>query len=159
MSRTSKSFLRLRPVLGAVVFLSVGFGVVSIVPAGCTSRQASPPPAPTSRKPDDTYTVRGKVEMLPSPAKPQAEFMLHHEPIPTFKRPDGKLGMDEMAMPFPVGSVNLDGIAVGDKVEVEFGVWNRSDRPGFEKFELLTIRKLPEDTELRFAPPKGAGKP
>jgi len=155
MSRTSKIFLRLRPVLGAVVFLSVGFGLVS----GCTTRSSSPSPAAASRKPDDTYVVRGKVEMLPSAAKPQAEFMLHHEPIPTFKRPDGKLGMEEMSMPFPVGSVKLDGIAVGDTVEVEFGVWNRTDRPGFEKFELLTIRKLPEDTELRFAPPKAAGKP
>lgn len=145
-------FSRLRPLLGAVVFMALVAGVASsLTSAGCQKKAAST----AIRKPDATYTVRGRVEMLPSKDKPQAEFMLHHEPIPTFKRPDGKLGMDEMTMPFPVGAASLEGVAIGDKVEVDFGVWNRSDRPGIEKFELLSIRKLPADSELRFGKPAG----
>lgn len=133
--------------------LTVAAALASL--AAC-DRTPSPPPAPTPTgapasergEPDDTYTVRGVVESVPSPDRPTAEFFVRHEAIDGFKNPDGSRGMNSMTMPFPLGKgVSLEGIAPGDKVEFVMAVWTR---PGHRGYEIRKIAKLPADTELRF---------
>jgi Cu/Ag efflux protein CusF len=116
--------------------------------------RASSPPAPTAPassprgEPDDTYTVRGQVEQIPTKDKPTSEFMVHHEAIDNFKNPNGKLGMNSMSMPFPLAKgLALDGITPGDIVELEFVVWTK---PGHRGYEVRRITKLPADTQLHF---------
>ncbi len=89
---------------------------------------------------------------LPRPG--QRELTLHHEAIPDFVNSAGKVvGMDSMAMPFPVADPQqLEGLAVGDKIAFELEVrWQADD--------LVLIRhltRLPPETPLEFdrpAPP------
>lgn len=106
------------------------------------------PPTPSRPEPDAHYTTRAVIEQLPSKENPLAEFVAHHEPIDDFKAFNGTMGMDSMSMPFPLNkSVSLDGLAIGDKVEIEFVVWST---PGHRGFEARRITKLPAETELRF---------
>ena len=95
------------------------------------------------------YTVRGEVTQLPDPSVEGSELMVRHEPIPDFKNAKGEVvGMDTMTMPFPVSEdVSLDGIAVGDKVELTFEV---QFQPA-TSFVTTEVAKLPLDTELDFA--------
>ena len=74
-----------------------------------------------------TYTVKGRVEQLPDPRVPGSMFQVHHEDIPGFVRQDGTLGMNAMTMPFPPApGVSLEGLSVGDEVELTFEVlWDR----------------------------------
>lgn len=92
-----------------------------------------------------TYIVRGRVASLPVPDKPLTEFMVHHEAIPDFERQDGTLGMNEMTMAFPLGDgVRLDGIAIGDIVELELHVrWKPKPR-----FWTSRVTELPPETVL-----------
>lgn len=104
-------------------------------------------PADARGEPDEKYIVRGRVKMVPVKDKPQTEFVAHHEAIPDFKRLDGKLGMNEMSMPFPPAkNLDLSEIAVGDIVEIEFVVWSQ---PGKLDMETRRVTKLPADTVLR----------
>lgn len=99
-------------------------------------------------EPDAHYTTRGVVEQLPAKDNRLSDFVVHHEPIDHFKAFNGTTGMDSMSMPFPLNkSLSLDGLAIGDKVEVEFVVWST---PGHRGFEARKITKLPPETELRF---------
>lgn len=113
--------------------------------AGCQKH----PPTPekqVSPAPDAVYVVRAKVVELPDPANPTKEFRLHHEAIPTFKTPEGKVvGMHEMEMPFPVSEPKLlDGIQVGDLVEITFADWYKPVRT----YKVTKVVKLPADTKL-----------
>lgn len=101
---------------------------------------------PAAAEPDAVYVVRGRVVMLPDPANPTAEFRVHHEPIPTFKAPDGRVvGMNEMEMPFPVSDPKLlEGVAVGDIVEITFADWYKPMRT----YKVTKVVKLPAETEL-----------
>ena len=91
------------------------------------------------------YTVRGAVENL-TEARGAPVALIHHEAIPDFVDGYGeKRTMHSMAMAFGVASgVSLDGIAVGDKVEVTFVV----DRERYPTFQITAVRELPADTEL-----------
>lgn len=107
--------------------------------AGCT-RSEPPPP-----KPDAVYTVRGRIEQLPEPGAARSTIQIFHEPIPSFVRPDGTLGMNAMAMPFPVApGLSLDGFTVGDIVEF---TWEHR-KTGSPRYQMTAIRKLPADTVL-----------
>jgi len=93
---------------------------------------------------EHTYTVRGVVASLPSDNAID-EFSVHHEAIPDYQSINGSVGMHEMVMPFPVPDRSvLEGIAVGDKVELTFG----------ERFEpnhrmgVISVVKLPAETVL-----------
>jgi len=93
---------------------------------------------------EHTYTVRGVVVSMPGDKATQ-QFIVHHEEIPDYQSINGSVGMREMAMPIPVPDPSvLDGIAVGDKVELTFG----------ERFEpdhamgLVSISKLEDDVDL-----------
>ena len=134
-------------------------GVLALSLGGC-EQKPSPSPTPTSSgtsapstpdaaapaEPDAVYVVRGRVMALPDPANPTAEFRLHHEPIPDFKAPDGRVvGMNEMEMPFPVSDPKLlEGVAVGDAVEITFADWYKPMRT----YKVTKVVKLPADTEL-----------
>jgi hypothetical protein len=99
-----------------------------------------------SEKPEylHTYTTRGVILSLPGERVTQ-EFIVHHEEIPEYVSINGSIGMNEMAMPIPVPDPSiLEGIEIGDKVELVFG----------ERFEpdhtmgLVSITKLADDVEL-----------
>ena len=102
-----------------------------------------------------TYTVRGQVTQLPDPGNPGTGLYLNHEAIDDFVDRDGKLvGMDPMPMPFLVDEdVSLDGIGVGDVVELKLHV----DWEATPEAEIVEIRELPAGTKLVYRaakPPK-----
>lgn len=127
------------------------FCLFALIAAALTSCNRTPP-EPIRPEPDARYTVRGIIEQLPSKDNRLSEFVVHHEPIDDFKAFNGTVGMDSMSMPFPVArTLSLDGLAVGDRVSVEFVVWST---PGQRGFEARSVTRLPPDTELRFGPAK-----
>ncbi len=102
----------------------------------------APPAAP------DAYETRGLVRQVPSAERPGSELHLHHEAIPDFKDAGGEVvGMDAMAMPFPVAeAAMLDGLAPGDKVVFTFEVrWE-----GVDPLRITRLEKLPPETRLAF---------
>ena len=114
-------------------------------PGGTPIRTAAPPVKP----PSAVYTVRGTVEQLPIEGEPQTEFRVHHEAIDNFKNASGLVvGMNAMSMPFPLGpGVKLDGVAVGDLVELTFAIWWDETAP---EYHVTRLRKLTPDTRLEF---------
>jgi Cu/Ag efflux protein CusF len=91
------------------------------------------------------YTVRGAIENLAeSKGKPVA--LIHHEAIPDFVDGYGeKRTMHSMSMAFGLEpGVSLEGVQVGDKVEVTFVV----DRERYPTFHISSLRKLPPETAL-----------
>jgi Cu/Ag efflux protein CusF len=105
---------------------------------GCSRGPSLPPP-------DQTYTLRGRIETVPARDKPASELMIEHEPIPTFVNREGRVvGMNSMVMPFtPAPGVSLEGYKAGDIVEFTFEVrWKNGGS------RLTNLRKLPPDTAL-----------
>ncbi|MEM8932108.1 MAG: copper-binding protein [Acidobacteriota bacterium] len=97
------------------------------------------------------YTVRGIVRALPDAARPGSELYVHHEAIPNFVNDRGEaVGMDSMAMPFPVPDPTiLDGFAIGDRVDMRFEVeWD-----GSPPLRVVGLDPLPADTVLDFEVP------
>lgn len=105
------------------------------------------------------YTVRGEVTALPGD---DSDLMVRHEAIPEFVRPDGTLGMDTMIMPFwpPAGvsledarvhELDLDDIAVGDKVTLTFEVMHDEETGALKGYYATKVEKLPADTVLDFS--------
>ena len=93
---------------------------------------------------EHTYTTRAIVLSLPGDRVTQ-EFIVHHEEIPDYRSINGSVGMNEMAMPIPVPDRSvLEGISVGDKVELTFGEHFKPDH----KMGLISIKKLPGDTAM-----------
>lgn len=102
---------------------------------------------------DATYTVRGRVDGLPTPDG-KSYLHIHHEDIPEFKGRDGiVMGMKEMSMDFLglAPGVDLSQLKVGDAVEFTFEVrWNGDPR------SLVTrVTKLPPEAKLKLS---GEGK-
>lgn len=99
------------------------------------------------------YSIRGQVTQLPDQANP-GQLHVRHEAVDDWTDRDGKVvGMDSMTMPFPVGKrASLEGVEVGDVVELDLRVDWEADRP----VEVVDIRELPPDTKLvfRFAEPE-----
>jgi len=96
----------------------------------------------------DAYQVRGEIVRLP--AAPGGDLFLHHEAIPDFRDSKGEtVGMMSMTMPFTAAeSVDLSGLAPGDRVAVDFEVrW--APKPAL----LVTrLEPLPQGTRLGFDP-------
>lgn len=89
----------------------------NIVPLGATVVHT--PKGPAQR----TYSTRGRIDALPG-AK-AGYLMIHHARIENFLNRKGEVvGMEEMVMEFPaiVPGVRLDGLSVGDPVELTFEV-------------------------------------
>lgn len=99
------------------------------------------------------YTVRGRVADLPDPARPASDFKVYHEPIPSWKRNFNQppVGMNAMQMPFPPSSPEvIEGIAVGDVVEVLFRVSYDREDGALMGWKAVRVTKLPPDTKLVF---------
>ena len=114
--------------------------MVAVIVAACGGDARSAP--------GRTYTVRGLIRQLPAAGRPGSELLIHHEPIPDFVDAKGRtVGMDAMSMPFPVSDPTLlDGLAVGDRVELDLHVaWDGSPPVAIERIE-----RLPEGTRLDF---------
>jgi len=148
-------------IAGAVAVCALGFACDSRKPEKSSTSAADPLAGMTVH----SYTVRGEVVSLPSDT---TDLQVHHEAIPEFKNPDGSLGMDTMIMPFwpPQGlSMNdpritkriegfkIDGIAVGQVVELTFDVLWDSDNK-IAGFYATSIVPLPAGTALDFSPLK-----
>ena len=116
---------------------------------GLACRAGSPEAAAT---PDASYVVRGEIVRLP--AAGSREVGIRHEAIPAFVDEKGnRVGMDSMTMPFLAApQVALEGFAAGDRVEFEFEVRWKGDRP----ILLTRLDKLPAGTRLAFDPPTDA---
>lgn len=96
--------------------LSLAIALVLLTAAAACERQPAAAP--------DTYRVRAQVRQVPAPDAAQGEILVRHEAIPSFKNADGEVvGMETMSMSFPLADVALvAGLAVGDRVEMEFDV-------------------------------------
>lgn len=157
MKTSARSFIH--ATLSAALLLGCG-GVLSGCPKGGAPASKA---AGLDRAPDVSYTTRGVVESLPAADKPTSEFIVRHEAIDDFLNPvNGKLGMNAMSMPFTLGKgVSLDGIKLGDKVSLTFGVWYKpgaagTDRKSIDSYAVTRIAALPADTQLEFRPAKPA---
>lgn len=138
-------FLRLRSrtyllllVLLSVPFIACGGGEVS---------EAEP----------DIYSARGIVRQLPAESRPGGELFIHHEAIPEFRDEDGEVvGMDSMAMPFPLASdTELGELAAGDRIRFSFEVrWQANGNP----LQLTFWEPLGDDVLLDFEQPLEAAE-
>lgn len=131
----------------ARAFRKILFLLVVLSLAGCSGREGTGE--------GRTYTVRGQVRQLPDPNNPGSGLYLNHEAIDDFVTRDGEMtGMDPMTMSFLVDEkVSLEGIGVGDVVELELHV----DWGADTEAEIVGIRELPPGTKLDFRaarPPK-----
>ncbi|HUH02016.1 MAG TPA: hypothetical protein VML75_08460 [Kofleriaceae bacterium] len=89
------------------------------------------------------YTVRGEVAKLPPPRG--TEIYIHHEAMPEFVNAFGEAsGMHSMSMGFALQDVSIEGLAVGDKVEIGF-VTDWDHKPALR---LTKLTRLPPETEL-----------
>lgn len=87
---------------------------VTLLPLlACSGEPPSPP---------ETYEARGIVRQLGAGETP--ELLIHHEALPEFRNQKGEaVGMEAMAMPFPVAEAALvDGVEVGDRIAFSFEV-------------------------------------
>ena len=124
--------------------------VAVVLAAACASGEDTAP--------DGRHTVRGEIVRLPDP--PGSEIYVRHEAIPEFRDLTGKrVGMSSMTMPFsPAPGVDLAGLAVGDRVELDLEVrWKAAERP----LRVTRIERLPAGTRLEFdpAPQPGSAAP
>ena len=91
--------------------------------AACNVKRTALPP------PDQTYTVRGTIERLPTLGVP---LIVHHQPIPEFIGRDGTVvGMKEMSMEFAhiAPGVAFASYKVGDAIMLTFEVrWKSEPR-------------------------------
>jgi hypothetical protein len=135
----------LRTQLLTLVFGVMASVAIAFASTGCRKGER----AEKADKPDHVYTIRGQVVELPDPKRPTTEFVIKHEAIDDFADSNGMIvGMGTMEMPFPPAKgVSLDGIAVGDIVQLQFGVWYKPSR-----WHALSVKKLPPDTRLDFRP-------
>ncbi|MEM1213907.1 MAG: copper-binding protein [Planctomycetota bacterium] len=114
---------------------------------GCGNTDENPAP-------DASYTVRGEVLQLPD-GTPLREFMIYHEAIPDWVDGQGRVGMEEMPMPFAVADgVSLNDLQPGDKIEFTVDTFFAAENPP-AAYHISQITKLPADTELTFT--KGPG--
>ncbi|MFG0305271.1 MAG: hypothetical protein ACF8Q5_03550 [Phycisphaerales bacterium JB040] len=109
-------------------------------------------------EPTWTYeSVRAEVVKLPDAF---SDLILHHEHIPDFVAPmtgelhinrNGATGMRAMQMPFPPGEgVDISGLEVGDKIEVDLAVWGPETEGGY-RYAMTAFRMLPDDAVLDVA--------
>jgi hypothetical protein len=100
------------------------------------------------------YTVRGRIVQLPQEDIPTSQFLVHHEPIPSFVSAGQVVGMNEMTMPFPLAeSVSLEGFFVDDIVELTFEVRTNPESGFPEGYEAVTVLRLSPETRLVFDTP------
>jgi len=105
-------------------------------------------PAPGVADTAATYVVRGALEGVPGPGKPQHALLIRHEAIDNFAGVGGEVwGMDSMTMPFLVDEdLPLEGYQIGDKIRFTLVIdWFQDPAQ-----EIIAIEKLPADTELTF---------
>lgn len=127
----------------------LGLAAAALLFGGCREKAAEPEKTTTVH----SYTVRAQVASVPVAGDPRTEFSARHESIPEFKGPGDEVGMSAMTMPFPLkDGVTLDGIAVGDKVEITFEVIYDLQKKTPVDWEAVSVKELPAETVLDFSP-------
>jgi hypothetical protein len=96
------------------------------------------------------YTVRGVVMNLPADDRPASEFVVRHEPVPSYMMGGKVVGMKSMQMPFPLeDGLCVRGLSVGQKIELSFEVeYNEAGSP--VNVFAVSVKPLPRDTALHF---------
>jgi Cu/Ag efflux protein CusF len=86
-----------------------------------------------------TFQVKGIIKGLPGNGLSANEILVKHEPIPDYRDESGKVvGMMAMTMPFYLDkSANLQGIAIGDTVEL---IVEQQIKPTFSD-KVVSIKK------------------
>ncbi len=113
---------------------------------GCDRGSGGQAAADPAEQYEHVYTVRAQVTQVPD-GSPGGQFLARHEAIPDYVAANGSVGMHSMVMPFTiVDPAVLEGVAVGDLVEITFG---ETHRPRVSQ-GVIAITKLPADTELDF---------
>lgn len=107
--------------------------------------------------PDFYSNILGEVTQIPVAGDPSKSLRIHHQQIPNFKTKDGTInvnskgisGMASMTMEFPLADgVNIDDLAIGDKVSFDFQVnWGGSA----VAWEVTKIEKIDPATEIDFS--------
>jgi Cu/Ag efflux protein CusF len=134
---------------GRFTLALLAIATAALAPCGCSKKQAEPADA---QAPTAEYTVRGRIEGLPDPARPASALQIHHEPIPEFKSNWANLpdGMNEMSMSFPLApGVALDGLKIGDAVEFTFSVRYDATSGSPAGYHVVRIAALPPGTSLQ----------
>lgn len=122
---------------------------IAFASTGCRRKPARPEVTTTIH----SYTVRGEVAALPDAADIRTEFRVRHESIPEFKGGGGEVGMSTMTMPFPLkNGLSLEGIAIGDKVELTFDVIFDVKKDSPVDWYAVSVKELPPETVLDFSP-------
>jgi len=132
------------PLIGACLLAACGEKPATHTSSPGASTSASTPA-------DASYTVRGRIDGLPTPDG-KGYLHIHHEDIPDFKGRDGSVtGMKEMSMDFlgVAPSVDLSQLNVGDPIEFTFEVRWKSDPRSL----VTKIHKLPPDAKLNLSSP------
>jgi len=142
-----------RPAKAACLLAVVAVLAIGVTFAASCEEKKPGAAGAASRPADKTYTVRGRIAMLPVPGRPTTDLVIQHEAIDDFINPDGTRGMASMEMPMPAEpDVSLKGLAVGDPVEFDLGVWYKPGFKGVDGYRITRMKPLPPDTKLKFGP-------
>ena len=140
--------------------VALSAALLTLALTGCGGSSGSDQQQKAEETTTDThveYTVRGRVTQLPGgPKHPAREFIVRHEAIPEFRPSmapdDDRIGMMSMAMAFPLGEgVSLDGIHVGDPVEMMFEATYDGESGRLKGYEVRWLTPLDAGTSLDLA--------
>ncbi|MFG0257082.1 MAG: hypothetical protein ACF8GE_04185 [Phycisphaerales bacterium JB043] len=135
--------------------LLLGGLVVAALLAGCSpSSENASTDTPESSDSIARYTVRGRITSIPAEGVPTSQFLVHHEPIPSFVSGGKVVGMNEMTMPFPLAEgLSLEGYFVDDVIELTFEVHHDPETGINQGYEAVSLTRLSPDTQLVFDAP------
>lgn len=141
------------PLTRPLRWLVTGFVMMTIVACADSHQNNANNESPDSVN-TVRYTVRGRIQALPDENKPTSQFLVHHEPVPSFMREGTVVGMKSMTMPFPVAkSLSLDGFFVDDIIELTFEIQLDPETSRTLQYEAISVTRLSPETALVFDSP------
>lgn len=139
--------MMMRPAHRGLSILLAGLLVAAtaLLPTGCGGAKPEEP------KPNIiAYTVRGTIMQLPQADRPAAEFVVRHEPVPSYMLGGQVVGMKSMQMPFPLEEgLSLRGLDVWQPIELTFEV-EYDEKGSPVNIQAVSVKPLPSDTVLHF---------
>jgi len=137
----------------AAAFITMAIAAAAVGLTACKDREPQPAVTGDAGTAVIEYTTRAILTRLPTATEPD-ELLARHEAIPEYRQTSGRYGMNVMTMPFPLPSsgVSLEGLTVGDPVEIRFAVTYSADYSSLKGYVVRSIERLPADTELDFTP-------
>lgn len=138
---------------GTLGLLAAATIAATLALPGCKDSEPDPAVAGDAGTAVIEYTTRAILTRLPTATEPN-ELLARHEAIPEYRQTSGRFGMNVMTMPFPLPptGVSIEGLTVGDAVEIRFAVTYSADYSALKGYVVRSIERLPEGTELDFTP-------